>query len=212
MKEHTIFHGKYTFSYLFPREFWPILKASYLFPGDNMSVVKKLVILAAIAFVGTNLNAQESGFTFRPFFGGGGWTAVFDGAGGYSLGGTGEFAFLFYDRGMQIGGHIVGRGNSITTSHGNSYGTGAVSGKISFGGLFPISFLRGYSFIEGGIGFGGGNETGGVNFIFGGGGGVDLFFHRHGSIYLEVGYFQHSLNNEIVGGAAITIGIRGYFR
>ena len=177
-----------------------------------MSAVKRLAILTVIGLVGMNLNAQESGFVFRPFFGGGGGTAVFDGTGGHGLGGIGEFAFLFYDRGLQVAGHVVGRGDSITTSHGTHYGTGAITGKISFGGFLPRGFLRTYSFIEGGIGFGGGNETRVVNFIFGGGGGVDLFFHRLASIYLEAGYLQHFLNNELVGGVAITIGLRGYIR
>ena len=27
--------------------------------------------------------------------------------------------------------------------------------------------------------------------LFGGGGGIDLFYHRKGSIYLEAGYLQH---------------------
>ena len=177
-----------------------------------MTTIKKMAFILFISFVGMNLNAQESGFTLRPFFGGGGGTAVFDGFGGYGIGGVGEFAFLFYDKGLQMGFSLIGRGDGITTEHGNNYGTGAIIGKLSLGGFFPNDFLRSYSFIEGGIGFGGGNGTTALNIIFGGGGGIDLFFHQKGSIYLELGYLQHYLNNRIIGGVSVSLGTRGYFR
>jgi hypothetical protein len=42
-----------------------------------MKIHKKITILLAMAFLGFNLYGQENGFTFRPFFGGGGATAMF---------------------------------------------------------------------------------------------------------------------------------------
>jgi len=175
-------------------------------------MVKRFVLFMVIAFAGAGIYAQESGFTFRPFFGGGGGTVVFDGTGGFGVGGLGEYAFLVFDRGLQVGTHILARGDSITTPNGNNFGAASVSGRISLGGFFPGEFVRGYSFVESGIGFAGGNGTRAANFIFGGGGGFDFFVHERGSIYLEVGYLQHSLNNERVGGVAITIGSRGHIR
>ena len=175
-----------------------------------MGIGKKLAISMVIAFLGMNLHAQENSFIFKPLFGGGGGTAVFDGSGGYGLGGSGEFAFLFYgNKGLQISNHIIGRGDNITTQSGTHYGTGSIMEKISFGGFLPENFLRSYTFIEGGIGFGGGNGMAILNFIFGGGGGIDLFYHDSGSIYLEVGYLQHHVNAELVGGVSISIGSRG---
>ena len=177
-----------------------------------MNVGKKLLVLLVFTFFGINLSAQENGFTFKPFFGGGGFSGVIGGTGDYGLGGVGEFAFLFFDNGLQMGGHIIGRGDSITTESKNSYGTGSLIGKLSYGGFFPNNFLRSYAFFEGGIGFGGGNETTALNLIFGGGGGIDLFYYRTGSIYLEVGYLQHYINNELMGGVSLGIGTRGFFR
>ena len=177
-----------------------------------MSIGRKLVVLFVLSFFGLNLNAQESGFAFKPFFGGGGFSGVIGGAGNYGLGGVGEFAFLFFEDGLQMGGHIIGRGDSIKTETKNTYGTGSIIGKLSFGGLLPNNFMRSYMFCEGGVGFGGGNETAVINFIFGGGGGLDLFFHKKGSVYLEAGYLQHYLNNELVGGISISLGTRGFFR
>ena len=173
---------------------------------------KKVVVLVILFVLGLNLYAQESGFTLRPFFGGGGFSGVIGGSGDYGLGGVGEFAFLFFDNGLQMGGHIIGRGDSITTDIKNNYGVGSIIGKISFGGFLPNNFMRSYTYFEGGIGFGGGNETAAINIVFGGGGGIDFFYHRTGSIYLEVGYLQHSINNELLGGVSIGIGTRGYFR
>ena len=171
---------------------------------------KKIVFILVFVIIGLNLSAQENGFTFRPFFGGGGFSGMVTGSGGYGLGGVGEFAFLFFENGLQIGGHIIGRGDSIITDSRNNYGAGSIIGKLSFGGFFPNNFLRSYSFIEGGVGFGGGNETTALNLIFGGGGGIDIFFHRYGSIYLEAGYLQHYINNNLVGGVSISIGTRGF--
>jgi hypothetical protein len=74
----------------------------------------------------------------------------------------------------------------------------------------PNNFLRSYGFIEGGIGLGGSNEGFVMDMIFGGGGGIDLFYNKNGAIYLEAGYIQHYVNNERVGGISISIGIRGY--
>jgi hypothetical protein len=177
-----------------------------------MTFCKKMTVLLIMAFIGFNLNAQENGWTFRPFFGGGGGTATFGGAGNYGIGGYGEAAFLFYDKGLQIGSHFIGRGDSVTVNSNNNYGTGSILAKLSFGGPLPKDFLRSYGFIEGGVGFGGGNNSGFTNnFIFGGGGGIDLFWHESASIYLEDGYLQHYVNNELVGGVTLSIGSRGYF-
>jgi hypothetical protein len=74
----------------------------------------------------------------------------------------------------------------------------------------PKDFLRSYAFIEGGIGFGGGNETFALNVMFGGGGGIDIFYNKNGLIYLEACYLQHYLNNELIGGVSISIGARGW--
>jgi hypothetical protein len=117
---------------------------------------------------------------------------------------------LFYEKGLQISNHIIGKGNSITTGSGNNYGTGSIMEKVSFGGFLPKDFLRSYAFIQGGIGFGGGSETFALNVMFGGGGGIDIFYYKNGSIYLEAGYLQHYLNNELVGGVSISIGARGW--
>jgi hypothetical protein len=176
-----------------------------------MFSTNKLSFFLVIAFIGMNLSAQENGFTLKPLFSGGGATGTFtfDGA-GYELGGYGEFAFLFFEKGLQISNHIIGKGNSITTDSGNKYGTGSIMDKVSFGGILPKDFLRSYAFIEGGIGFGGGNETFALNVMFGGGGGIDIFYNKYGSIYLEAGYLQHYLNNELVGGVSISIGARGW--
>ena len=171
---------------------------------------KKIVFIFVFVIIGLNLSANENGFTFRPFFGGGGFSGMFTGSGGYGLGGIGEFAFLFFDNGLQMSGHIMGRGDSITTDSRNNYRAGSIIGKLSLGGFFPNNFLRSYSFIEGGIGFGGRNETTALNLIFGGGGGIDIFFHRYGSIYFEAGYLQHLINNNLVGGVSISIGTRGF--
>jgi len=177
-----------------------------------MTTGKRIAFLLSIVLIGMNLNAQENRFTFRPFYGGGGGTAVFDCLGGYGIGGIGEFALLLYDKGLQMGLSFMGRGDGITTVNGNNYGAGSILGKISLGGIFPNSIFRGYSFIEGGIGFGGGNGTTAINVIFGGGGGIDLFFHQKGSIYLELGYLQHILNNELIGGISVSLGTRGFFK
>jgi len=171
---------------------------------------KKIVFILVFVIIGLNLSAQENGFTFRPFFGGGGFSGMVTGSGGYGLGGVGEFAFLFFENGLQMSGHIIGRGDSIITDSRNNYGAGSIIGKLSFGGFFSNNFLRSYSFFEGGVGFGGGNETAALNLIFGGGGGIDIFYHRYGAIYLEVGYLQHYINNDLVGGVSLSIGTRGF--
>jgi hypothetical protein len=173
-------------------------------------MVKKVPILLILAFIGINLNSQENDFIFKPFFGGGGATATFASAGNYGVGGYGEFAFLFYDKGLQISNHFIGRGDSITVNSDNKYGSGSLITKISFSGYLQKEFLRSYTFIEGGIGFGGGDNSFAYNLIFGGGGGIDLFYHKTGSVYLEAGYLQHYVNNELIGGITLSIGTRGY--
>ncbi|MCL2381264.1 MAG: hypothetical protein FWC64_06685 [Treponema sp.] len=175
-----------------------------------MLQMKKIVIVLIFAIAGMNISAQESGFTFRPFFGGGGFSGVITGIDGHTFGGVGEYAFLFFDNGLQMGGHIIGRGDLITTNSGDSFGAGSILGKLSLGGFSSNNLIRSYSFLEGGIGFGGGNGTTSSNLIFGGGGGIDFFFHRYGSVYFEVGYLQHFMNNELLGGVSITIGTRGF--
>jgi len=177
-----------------------------------MSFGKKLVILLVLSILSLNLNAKENGFNFKPLFSGGGVSGMVGSAGDYGFGGVGEFAFLFFENGLQMSGHIIGRGDSITTEANNSYGTGSLIGKLSFGGFLPNNIMRSYAFFEGGVGFGGGNRTSALNIIFGGGGGIDFFYYRTGSIYLEAGYLQHYINNELVGGISIGIGTRGFFR
>jgi len=176
-----------------------------------MFSIKKSAILLIFAFFSLNLSAQDNRNTLKPFFGGGGFSGVIGGAGDYGFGGVGEFAFLFYDSGFQMSGHIIGRGDSISTEAKNNYGAGSIIGKLSFGGSLPNNFMRSYTYFEGGVGFGGGNGTPASNIIIGGGGGIDIFYHKKGSIYLEAGYIQHFINNESVGGVSIGIGTRGYF-
>jgi len=177
-----------------------------------MLLGKKLFVPMIFTFVGLNLYAQGNGFTYKPFFGGGGATAMFAGNGGYGIGGYGEYAFLIYEDGLQIGSHIIGRGDRITSESGNKYGTGSIIERISFGGFLPNIISRSYGFFEGGFGIGGGNETFAINVLFGGGGGIDLFYHRKGSIYLEAGYLQYYVKNELIGGVSISIGTRGYIK
>jgi hypothetical protein len=50
--------------------------------------------------------------------------------------------------------------------------------KISFGGFLPKDFLRSYTFVEGGVGFGDDNGAFALNILFGDGGGMDLFFNK----------------------------------
>ncbi|MDR0474966.1 MAG: hypothetical protein LBH43_14990 [Treponema sp.] len=154
---------------------------------------KRITALVIFTFIGVNLFAEGNGFTFKPLFGGGGATAVLTRNGGYGIGGYGEYAFQFYENGLQICNHFIGRGDTITNEVGNKYGMGSIIEKISFGGLLPNNFLRTYGFVEGGIGIGGNDEIFAFNIIFGGGGGIDLFFHKNESIYLEAGYLQHSI-------------------
>ena len=175
-----------------------------------MPPAKKVFILMIFTFVGLNLYAQGNGFSYKPFFGGGGATAMLARNGGFVIGGYGEYAFLFYEKGLQIGSHIIGRGDRIVCESGNKYGTGSIIERISFGGNLPNNFMRSYAFVEGGVGFGGSNETFALNILFGGGGGIDLFYNKNGSIYLEAGYLQHYVKNELVGGVSISIGTRGY--
>ena len=176
-----------------------------------MPLGKKVFVLMIFAFIGINLYAKENGFTYKPLFGGGGATAMFTGNGGYAFGGIGEYAFLFYENGLQISSHIIGRGDTITSEFGNRYGTGSIIEKVSFGGFLPNN-LRTYAFVESGVGIGDGNKTLAFNILFGGGGGIDLFYHRNGSIYLEAGYLQHYVKNEYLGGVSISIGTRGYIK
>ncbi len=169
---------------------------------------RKWIIMAVFAFLSIKLSAKENVFIFKPLFGGGGVTAVFDVVGGYGLGGMGEVSFLFYDKGLQISNHFVGSGDSITTDTGIHYGTGSIMEKLSIGGFFQNNKFRSYAFVEGGIGFGGGNEVFAMDVLFGGGGGIDFFFHQRGSIYLEAGYLQHYYwDNNLIGGISISIGI-----
>ena len=177
-----------------------------------MPLGKKVFVLMIFAFIGINLFPQENGFTYKPLLGGGGATAMVAGNGGYGIGGYGEYAFLVFEKGLQISNHIIGRGDTITSEFGNRYGTGSIIEKVSFGGFLPNNIMRSYTFVEGGVGFGGSNETFALNILFGGGGGIDLFYNKNGSIYLEAGYLQHYVKNELVGGVSISIGTRGYIK
>ena len=170
-----------------------------------------MILLAIFALAGMNLEAWESdlspgnGFTFRPLLSGGGLTASLHG-----FGGVGEFAFLFYDSGLQIGAHIVGRGGGININNDN-HGAGSLGVKISFGGLWPNGRFRSYAFVEGGLGAAGGNYGAHVAGLFGGGGGLDWLFVPNASLYLEFGYLQHHLGGRFAGGPSISIGARSFF-
>ena len=168
-----------------------------------MSAGKRMTILLFLAFVGVGLYAQES--AFRLFFSGGGPTAALHG-----FGGKGEVAFLFYDRGLQISGHLVGRGGSVAIDNDN-HGAGSLGAKLSFGGLWPNGRFRSYAFVEGGIGAAGGNYGSHMTGLFGGGGGLDWLFTETASLYIELGYLQHHINNRLVGGPSISIGARSFF-
>jgi hypothetical protein len=177
-----------------------------------MSIGRKMSVLFILAIIGMNLYAQESGFTFKPY-GGGGATATFDFHGGYVVGGLGEFAFLFYDKGLQISNHIVGRWDFMQTASENKYSSGSFSEKISLGGFFIKNIIRAYGFIEGGAGVGGAKSTGPLlKIVYGGGGGIDFLYNKYGSMFLEVGYLQNHLNNETVGGLTTAVGFRGEFK
>jgi len=175
---------------------------------------KKIFVLAVFIFAGLNLYAQENGFMYKPLFSGGGATAMLAGNGGFAFGGYGEYAFLFYDKGLQISSHIIGRGDRIASESGNKYGAGSIIERISFDGFLPNNIKRSYAFVECGAGIGGGNGSFAFTILFGGGGGIDLFMfnHRSQSIYLEAGYLQHYIKNELVGGVSISIGTRGYIK
>ena len=170
-----------------------------------MSPSKRIAVFLTLAFVGANLSAQESGFTFRPLFSGGGPTAALHG-----FGGKGEAAFLFYDRGLQISSHVVGRGSSVAVD-GDSYGAGSVSARLSFGGFWPGRSFRSYTFAEGGIGAAGGSGGAHLASLFGGGGGFDWLFAERSSVYIELGYLQHHINNRFAGSPTVSIGARSFF-
>jgi len=169
-----------------------------------MSHGKRVSVLLALAFVGVGLHAQEGGFTFRPLFSGGGPTAALSG-----FGGKGEVAFLFYDSGLQISSHIVGRGGSVAID-GDAFGTGTLGAKLSLGGFWANGVLRSYTFVEGGIGAAGGSSGEHLVGLFGGGGGLDWLFAAGASLYIEFGYLQHHVANRFVGGPSITIGARNF--
>ena len=168
-----------------------------------MNITKRIAVLVLLVFAGTGLYAQESGF--RSFFSGGGPTATL-----YGLGGKGEIAFLFHDRGLQISAHLVGRGASVTINSDN-HGAGTLGAKISFGGLWPSGRFRSYAFVEGGFGVAGGNYGALLAGLFGGGGGLDWLFSETASLYIELGYLQHHVSNRFAGSPSITIGARRFF-
>ncbi|MCL2600414.1 MAG: hypothetical protein FWD88_04450 [Treponema sp.] len=172
----------------------------------RMFVGKRIAVLLALALVGAHLHAQEGGFVFRPLFNGGGLTAALNG-----LGGKGEVAILFFDSGLQVGAHIVGRGGLVSIDDDN-YGLGSFGAKLSFGGFWPNGVLRSYAFVEGGLGAAGGGDAGAhLAVLFGGGGGIDWLFLPNASLYLEFGYLQHHVNNRFCGGPSISIGARSFF-
>jgi len=169
-----------------------------------MGFDKRVAVLLAFAFVGVGLSAQEGGFTFRPLFSGGGPTAALSG-----FGGKGEVAFLFYDSGLQISSHIVGRGNSVVID-GDTFGVGSLGTKLSLGGFWRNATLRSYAFVEGGIGAAGGNSGGHLVGLFGGGGGLDWLFTARASLYIEFGYLQYHVGGGFAGGPALTVGARSF--
>jgi hypothetical protein len=130
-------------------------------------------------------------------------------------GGHGEFVFLIYHNGWDIRNHFVIRGNSITDKSGADCGTVTLSEKISFGGISPNTLMRVYGFAEGGIGFWGNGAKvifkTPLAFVFGGGGGTDIFFSKGLSVYLEAGWLGHLLDTKIIGGPVFQIGWRNHF-
>lgn len=130
-------------------------------------------------------------------------------------GGHGEFVFLIYHNGLDIRNHLVLRGNAIHDKNGAGYGTFTLSEKISLGGISPNKLMRSYGFVEGGVGFWG-NGTKAlfktpVGFVFGGGGGTDIFFAKSLSVYLEAGWLGHFVDEKIIDGPIFQIGWRGHF-
>jgi hypothetical protein len=173
---------------------------------------RKAFLLMAMVLFCASLPAQEgnSGDMGRFTIGGG---STFSPA--INGGGHGEFAFLIYHNGWDIRNHLVIRGNSISEKNGADYGTFTLSEKISFGGISPNKLMRVYGFVEGGIGFWG-NDAKAIfktplTFVFGGGGGTDIFFIKYLSVYLEVGWLGHLLDTKIIGGPIFQIGWRGHF-
>jgi hypothetical protein len=176
-----------------------------------MFMKKALLLMAAVLFC-ASLSAQEGNSDDVGHFAIGGGSTFSPSIDG---GGHGEFVFLIYHNGFDIRNHLVIRGNSITDKNGAGYGTLALSEKISFGGISPNKLTRVYGFMEGGIGFWG-NKTKALfktplTFIFGGGGGTDIFCTKYISVYLEAGWLGHLVEEEIIGGPIFQIGWRGHF-
>jgi hypothetical protein len=173
---------------------------------------KKAFLLVAAVLFCADLQAREenSGGVERFTVGGGSTFSPDTGGGGY-----GEFAFLIYHNGWDIRNHFVIRGNSPTDENDVDYGVFTLSEKISFGGLSSNKLMRVYGFAEGGVGFWG-NDTKAIfktplAFIFGGGGGTDIFFSKHLSVYVESGWLGYLLDSKIIGGPIFQIGWRGHF-
>jgi hypothetical protein len=169
------------------------------------------MVMAAVLFCVSLPGQEENSDDVGRFTMGGGSTFSPASNGG----GHGEFAFLIYHNGLDIRNHFVIRGSSTTDKNGADYGTFTLSEKISLGGISPNKLMRIYGFGEGGIGFWG-NDTKvllktPLAFVFGGGGGTDIFFTRHLSVYLESGYLGYLLDGKIIGGPIFQIGWRSHF-
>jgi hypothetical protein len=174
--------------------------------------VKKIFLLTVAVLFCTSLSAQEGNSNDVRHFAIGGGSTFSPAING---GGHGEFVFLIYHNGLDVRDHLVIRGNSITDKNDTEYGTFTLSEKISFGGISPNKLMRVYGFMEGGIGFWG-NEAKALfktplTFIFGGGGGTDIFFAEYLSVYLEAGWLGHFLETKTIGGPIFQIGWRGHF-
>jgi hypothetical protein len=130
---------------------------------------------------------------------------------GFAGGGHGEFSFLIYrgDRGLDIRSHLLLRGGGS-----DNFGSAALSGKISIGGIMPGKF-RSYAFVEGGAGFYGTPPKPFFDmplcYSFSGGGGTDIFLTENVSIYFETGWLGQLTQDDLLHGTMIQIGWRSWF-
>lgn len=171
---------------------------------------KMAALLVVLGLLWVPAFADESTAKVGRLFAGGGITFTPQSPGE----GYGEFSFLLYHNNWDIRNHFIIRGAGLRDG-GNDYGLLTISEKISFGGVLSDNRFRVYGFLEGGIGlFGHGSKRFfefPLVYVFGGGGGTDIFFSKDGSIYLESGYLGQMLGSAYIGGPIFQIGWRGYF-
>ncbi|MDR3160718.1 MAG: hypothetical protein LBU28_03790 [Spirochaetaceae bacterium] len=97
---------------------------------------------------------------------------------------------------------------------GDTFGSVALSEKISIGGIQPGKF-RSYAFAEGGVGFYGAPSKPFFDmplcYSFGIGGGTDIFLTEDASIYFETGWLGQLASEDLFHGTMIQIGWRSWF-